>query len=165
MSDAPKGKPDKVVRIYPELSLGPSGDFDEIGALGQVAGELRRAFVVSPILPSELTELRAAIAAAIGQRAGITGAQVESLIALGVIGRVSSGGVDRLVWMRDGAPEAPEATRLVEPAPELVADDEAFRLDIEIDIESERLLLYRVVLVGLLVIGLVIARDIVMSII
>ena len=68
-----------------------------------------------------------------------------------MLGLVSSGGIQQLVWMHDGVPSRPDPVHLVATEtgpPREDADGEAFRSDIAIDIETERLLLYRVVLVA-----------------
>jgi hypothetical protein len=81
---------------------------------------------------------------------------VEALVSLGIIGRITSAGQTRLVWMRD---DDIGATSTLDPG------IEEFRLDIALDLEHERRLLYRVTLIFELVLLIVIIRQIVLGII
>ena len=158
LADDPQGSDAKIRRIHPELDASPRGEFDEIGALGGVAGALRRALAERGVLPADIREVRATVAEVTGERSGITEPQIEALIALGVLGRVSSGGREQLVWMRDGAPTTPTGPQVVDSPPR-DPESEAFRLALEIDIERERLLLYRVGLAGLATFGVLLLRQ------
>lgn len=162
MADEPQGPDPRIHRIHPELDATPRGDFDEIGALGGIAGALRRTLIERKSLPADLREVRASVAEVTGERSGITEPQLEALIALGVLGRVSSGGRDSLVWMEDGAPTVPASPHVVSPGDEEAVESEEFRLDLQIDIESERLLLYRVGLAGVATVGVVLLRELAM---
>ncbi len=160
MADEAPDRRAELRRIHAELDLARKGDFDEIGALGAAAGAMRKVL-------AELREVRAAIAEATGERSGVTQRQIDALVALGVLGVVSSGGIQQLVWMHDGVPSRPAPMHLVATetgTPGEDVDREVFRLDIAIDLETERLLLYRVSLVAIVVIGMIIARQLLIGV-
>ncbi len=94
------------------------------------------------------------VAQLLGEHVTVSARQVEALVALGIVGRITSAGRTRLVWMRD---DDIGATSTLDP------DVEEFRLDIALDLEHERRLLYRVTLIFELVLMIVIIRQIILG--
>lgn len=88
-----------------------------------------------------------------------TARQIDALVELGVLGRVVSAGEARLVWMLDGWARGPAGAA---PAPD-ADDNERFRLDLAIDVERERLLLYRIALVFEVIAAIAILRQLILG--
>lgn len=125
----------------------------EVDALARTAAALEMVLEPGVTVPDALDVVAARIAER-GHQVEVTARQVEALVALGVVGRVTSGGTTGLVWMRDGwAAYVPPSAA---DSPEL----EEFRLELGIDVERERLLLYRIALIFELIAAIIIVRQI-----
>jgi hypothetical protein len=85
--------------------------------------------------------------------------QIDALVELGILGRVVSAGETRLVWMLDGWARGPAGAA---PAADADANEE-FRLDLAIDVERERLLLYRIALVFEIIAAIAIVRQLILG--
>lgn len=147
-----------AARDRPDLASGPPADpRSELAALADLARALGSAIVDG--VPDNPAQVAAMLDDGPGPRAEVTASRLHALVELGVLGRVTSGGTTRLVWTTDGQ----DTTTLV-PAEPAKPDTEEFRLDLAIDVEHERLLLYRVAFAIELVGAIIIARQFLLGI-
>lgn len=145
------GRARLVAISQPTVGRGSSVD-QEIDQLVVLADRLGAQMPRGGSIPDSVDE----VARLLDAHVAVSARQVEALVALGIVGRITSAGQTRLVWMRD---DDIGATSTLDPG------IEEFRLDIALDLEHERRLLYRVTLIFELVLLIVIIRQIVLGII
>lgn len=132
----------------------------EISGLPRLAEAIRLLTEDGGAVPADSKLLEAAI-----RRLGMDDVKVEpehvdALVALGTLERVMIGRTLHLVWRSDASDDRVHVPRTAGPiTSDLTEDDLRFRLDIELDIEHERLLLYRVILILELVAGALLVRQ------
>jgi hypothetical protein len=157
-------------------------------ALATVAEALRAAMASVRALAHEIETIDGLVEPAVDAR------QVEALIALGVLGRIISGGSASLVWIGRRAPVHPgpvlvgstegdvdagaagtagaavaeaagaAVAAVAEAAGAAAAKTEEFELDVAADYEHERLLMYRVMIAFEAVGAIVLVREIVLRV-
>jgi hypothetical protein len=168
--------------------LNPGGGSAEVAALAEVARALEVAFARCSSAEDDLVCVNAMIAEVGDTECVATQRDIEALVALGVLGRMISGGESHLIWMRgtrarreatpaahhpaDGhdnaragflSPRKRRGSRQVKVDDREQASTEEFRLDLAIDLEREKLLLYRVALTFEGVALVVIVRQIILG--
>jgi hypothetical protein len=146
-----EGRTRLVAITQPTIGRGSSVD-NEIDQLSALADSLGAAMPRGGSIADSVDE----VSSLIGEQMSVSARHLEALVALGIVGRITSAGQTRLVWMRD---DEIGATSTLDPG------TEEFRLDIAIDLEHERRLLYRVTLIFELVMLIVIIRQIILGII
>lgn len=128
-----------------------------LAALAKVAEDLRDVMASARALADDIETIDGLVEPEVDAR------QVEALIALGLLGRIISGGSSSLVWTGRLVPElqrsAPAAGVDVDKA---CAESEEFQLDVAADYQHERLLMYRVIVAFETVAAIVLIREIVL---
>lgn len=134
----------------------PTRPGTELGRLAVLAQHLAAALRNGSVVADDPTVVAALVAAE--ARGDVSRRRLDALCALGVLGRVESGGATTLVWMRDGWAAHAVAAGAI---PDL--SSEAFKLDVAIDVEHERLLLYRIAFVVEVIAAVVIVRQLILG--
>lgn len=158
MTARPDGLPDPAEPVEeasaPEAVLG----------LVERSRELRSILELRRTLPDDVGGVRAAIAEQTGEESRVSARDIEALVALGVMARVISGGESRLLWV--GGALAPELARDEDEAHarsdenRIEVESDLFRLDLAIDLESEKLLLFRTLMMLELIAAIVLLRQV-----
>ena len=151
MTHAPK------LRLEPDSGpIAPDAALAEINGLPRLAQLLRDLTAGGGAIPADSKYIEAALRARDLDAIAVRPEQIDALVALGAVARVMVGTTLHLVWEAD----AGERGGTVPATPSVLNEEDLrFRLDIETDIEHERLLLYRVLLVLELLAGVLVARH------
>lgn len=148
--------------------------FNEVGVLSEVVSNLRALFLDEGYLPDDPGKINSQLTEASLDNTRVTSRHIESLVALGVLGRVIAGGHSYLAWMdvRHANRSVPALVKSPDllPKPEMeiakatetsqaVETNELFKIDVELDMEHEKLLLYRSLIVVEVIAGLLLLRQ------
>jgi len=146
----------------------------EVDVLSEVVDRIRELSFDNSYLADDPATINAQL-----QERGLDNIQVgsrhiEALVALGVLGRVISGGRSHLAWMNDGVLKDPPSQSLITVENSSLVDsdqdinkrsekdietNDLFKLDVQLDMEHEKLLLYRSLIVVEGIAGLLLLRQ------
>ena len=159
-----------------QQSFEEKGSSKEVNVLSDVVANLRALSFDEGFLADDPSKINSQLKDAGLDQTEVSSRHIESLVALGVLGRVISGGASYLAWMneRDKDDPIPVLTRSADllsnqekeslevidaEDKQAVETNDLFKLDVELDMEHEKLLLYRSLIVVEAIAGLLLLRQ------